>query len=86
MKAKAVARQIRWLQDRANIYGRVLLRDDYTCQLCGTRCNLEVHHIRFRSSGGKDSEENLVTLCHDCHCALHGGKIKMSRLTATVRD
>ncbi len=83
MKAKAAARQVRWLQDRCDIYGRVLLRDDYTCQLCGTRCNLEIHHVRFRSSGGKDSQENLITLCHGCHCDLHSGRIELSPLTAT---
>jgi HNH endonuclease len=25
--------------------------------------NLEVHHLGFRSCGGNDSEENLITLC-----------------------
>jgi len=33
--------------------------------------NLEVHHQEFRSQGGDDSEENLVTLCEACHSMLH---------------
>jgi 5-methylcytosine-specific restriction endonuclease McrA len=41
------------------------------CQLCGSMQQLEVHHRVFRSHGGKDAEENLVTLCHSCHSALH---------------
>ena len=42
---------------------QVLRRDSWKCQCCGTRSNLEVHHQEFRSRGGNDSEENLITLC-----------------------
>jgi 5-methylcytosine-specific restriction endonuclease McrA len=35
--------------------------------------NLEVHHKEFRSQAGDDSEENLITLCADCHSGVHGG-------------
>jgi 5-methylcytosine-specific restriction endonuclease McrA len=34
--------------------------------------NLEVHHIRFRSRSGEDSELNLITLCSECHGGQHG--------------
>ncbi|PYV53308.1 MAG: hypothetical protein DMG91_17485 [Acidobacteria bacterium] len=34
--------------------------------------NLEVHHQKFRSRGGADSDENLITLCMRCHSTLHG--------------
>jgi 5-methylcytosine-specific restriction endonuclease McrA len=33
--------------------------------------NLEVHHKMFRSHSGQDSEENLITLCADCHSTAH---------------
>ena len=33
--------------------------------------NLEVHHQRFRSQSGHDSEQNLITLCTLCHTAEH---------------
>lgn len=33
------------------------------CQICGSRRNLEVHHIRTRGAGGRDVPENLVLLC-----------------------
>ena len=36
---------------------------------------LDVHHIIFRSRGGSDFEENLITLCHSCHVDLHDDKI-----------
>jgi len=49
----------------------VLRRDGWRCQSCGTMFNLEVHHKRFRSHGGPDSEENLITLCTQCHARIH---------------
>ena len=54
-----------------------LLRDGFTCQLCGGRRNLEVHHIRFRSRGGVDSGTNLLTLCRTCHLAVHSGHVRL---------
>lgn len=56
----------------------VLNRDGYTCKCCHGKhkdSKLEVHHIVYRSHGGSDDAENLVTLCHTCHKALHDGKI-----------
>jgi hypothetical protein len=50
---------------------RVLRRDGWRCQSCGTTSNLEVHHKQFRSHSGDDSEENLITLCVGCHGQLH---------------
>jgi 5-methylcytosine-specific restriction endonuclease McrA len=53
---------------------RVLRRDSWRCQSCGTMANLEVHHKRFRSHSGHDSEENLITLCTQCHTQAHQGR------------
>jgi 5-methylcytosine-specific restriction endonuclease McrA len=50
---------------------RVLRRDGWRCQFCGSRANLEVHHQRFRSHSGDDTEENLITLCTNCHSSIH---------------
>jgi 5-methylcytosine-specific restriction endonuclease McrA len=50
---------------------QTLRRDGWRCQLCGTMSNLEVHHKRFRSHSGHDSEENLITLCTQCHARIH---------------
>lgn len=61
-----------------NTKAMVLNRDNYTCQYCRGKhkdSRLEVHHIIFRSNGGSDEQENLITLCHTCHKALHGDKI-----------
>ena len=64
-----------------NTKAMVLDRDGYTCQYCNGRhkdSKLEVHHIVFRSQGGSDEADNLITLCHTCHEALHDGKINPS--------
>jgi 5-methylcytosine-specific restriction endonuclease McrA len=50
---------------------QVLRRDAWRCQSCGTMSNLEVHHQRFRSHSGGDSEGNLITLCAACHKRAH---------------
>ena len=50
---------------------RVLRRDGWRCQSCGTMSNLEVHHKEFRSHAGDDSELNLITLCTGCHAQTH---------------
>jgi 5-methylcytosine-specific restriction endonuclease McrA len=50
---------------------RVLERDGWRCQACGSLTNLEVHHIRFRSQQGHDTDENLITLCFECHKRAH---------------
>ena len=52
----------------------VLRRDAWRCQCCGTRSNVEVHHKKYRGQGGDDSEENLITLCVECHDSHHRGR------------
>jgi 5-methylcytosine-specific restriction endonuclease McrA len=51
---------------------QILRRDGWRCQSCGTMSSLEVHHRKFRSHSGADSEENLITLCAACHARVHG--------------
>ena len=43
----------------------VLRRDGWRCQSCGAMSNLEVHHQRFRSQAGGDTERNLITVRRD---------------------
>jgi 5-methylcytosine-specific restriction endonuclease McrA len=49
----------------------VIKRDGYRCAECGCMINLEVHHIEYKSKGGKDTLENLITLCIYCHYEQH---------------
>ena len=63
-----------------NTRAMVLSRDGHTCRCCGGKrkdSRLEVHHIIYRSHGGSDDPENLVTLCHTCHKKLHDGNLNI---------
>src|SRR5262245_36529033 len=61
----------RWLREK------VILRDGGRCRFCGIDCGLNVHHIVFRSKGGKTEEENLLTACLRCHGAIHAGFMRV---------
>lgn len=57
----------------------VLDRDESTCQACGANVsphdeegpNFHVHHIIPRAAGGPDHEDNLISLCVECHKEAH---------------
>lgn len=50
----------------------VLHRDSYKCAKNSShKGELHVHHIQFRSNGGGDAPDNLITLCKACHDELH---------------
>ena len=62
---------------RSNEYKKwketVLERDDFTCQRCGSKNNLVVHHIRHFADNVelRFEVENGVTLCQTCHKEEH---------------
>jgi hypothetical protein len=41
------------------------------CVACGTKDDLQHHHLVPRKVGGGDDEHNLVTLCTACHHKIH---------------
>lgn len=46
----------------------VFSRDGYVCQCCKKQNHrLKLHHIIYRSHGGTDSADNLITVCETCH-------------------
>ena len=58
-----------------DLCAKVKHRDMYTCQLCRHSCiPSSVHHVIFRSQGGEDVMENLLTVCWRCHRDLHDGR------------
>lgn len=60
---------------RAQKEGRV--RDEYTCQVCGSTEGTQGHHIIDYQFGGAADEDNIVTLCEECHQKVHSGKIDL---------
>jgi hypothetical protein len=56
-------------------------RDEWRCQApgCSARRRLEAHHIIFKSAGGTDDPENLITLCHAHHRqGIHEDRVKLT--------
>jgi 5-methylcytosine-specific restriction endonuclease McrA len=46
----------------------VFARDNYTCQVCKKKNKiLCTHHLLYKSKGGSDRADNLITVCIDCH-------------------
>ena len=41
------------------------------CATCGSKTDIEQHHIIPIAAGGTDDYFNLISLCHDCHMNLH---------------
>lgn len=55
--------------------------------MCGAKHTrlLEVYHIVYRSKGGTDDEDNLITLCKDCHKKIHTGEINVNLKAKKLR-
>jgi 5-methylcytosine-specific restriction endonuclease McrA len=80
-RANGVTRIVRdnYSKDWYIIVREVLERDDYQCRHvdegcikhCGSKDDLEVHHICPLSRGGKTEKANLLTLCSTHHGGRH---------------
>ena len=69
-----------------NVKAYVLHRDNYQCQKCKTKKGkLHVHHIIFRSNGGTDTPNNLITLCESCHDKLHKGVFEIKGIKSKTK-
>jgi len=55
------------------VYAYCVERDEHICIMCGKQGG-ELHHIVYRSQGGKHNTNNLSTLCKTCHDKTHAGK------------
>lgn len=70
--------------------------DPYSCYICGVKNNMkivkhkyrqlvEIHHISFKVDDGKDTPENLIPLCCNCHTKVHEELIKLDRWYFSTR-
>jgi hypothetical protein len=67
-------------------YGRIYVRDRHRCAspVCNRR-DVTPHHLRFRSAGGTDDDDNVVSVCSWCHLhGIHGGRIRASGPAAHI--
>lgn len=44
-----------------------LALDHWKCQQCGSKVNLDVHHLNYDRPWGREVMADLVTLCRSCH-------------------
>lgn len=71
-------RSTQW-QEKKN---KILTRDNYTCAICGKHGDehtlMHVHHLTYKNCKNHHAwdcpDEDLVTLCEDCHKKVHSGE------------
>lgn len=71
-----------WHQKRM----QALIRDRYTCQKCGSKEKLSVHHLRKWKDTKDNSLENLISLCLKCHKSVENRQDKSQGLPKDIRD
>lgn len=65
-----------------DVVHQAVLDRDVSCQMCGSKRNLHVHHIYYRSEAlieWRHDEANLIVLCRDDHDLVHSDKGKYQR-------
>lgn len=61
-------RHPRFLAVRAKVFSRA----GDTCERCKERPPSEPHHLKYPPWGTFDVPENMIAICHQCHCEIHG--------------
>lgn len=61
-------RHPRFLKVRAEVFERAA----GLCEQCRKRPPTEPHHLRYPPWGTFDVPENMIAVCHPCHCEIHG--------------
>lgn len=86
-----VKREIETFARDLKVVAYVLQRAEGKCECCEKDAPfkrpgngqpfLEVHHIDLLADGGKDSAENAIAVCPNCHRFLHFGEVSEEHLT-----
>jgi 5-methylcytosine-specific restriction endonuclease McrA len=63
----------------------LFLRDEFSCQYCGSLGDLTFDHIVPRKNGGVTSWENVVAACSSCNLKKGARSLKQSGLTLRKR-
>lgn len=53
---------------------QVFDRSQHKCEMCKVNIATEPHHTKYANwkNGEIDNPENLMAVCHQCHCIIHG--------------
>lgn len=72
---------------KTHVRAYVIERDGHVCRGCGQyQEHPHVHHIVYRSQGGKDVPSNLISLCFRCHEMVHRSKPLWMPILQTLID
>jgi len=52
------------------IRAKVMERSAGNCEKCSNKAT-EVHHLKYPPWGTFDVPENMIAICHKCHCLIH---------------
>ncbi len=63
---------------RAQHNGKV--RDNFVCQICGSKHKIEGHHIIDHQFFGAAIIDNIISLCKKCHKEVHNGHIDLFKI------
>ncbi len=58
-------------------------QDIILCENCNAVA-VDIHHVVFKSQGGKDEIKNLIALCRNCHTLAHEKKEFNNKLKKIV--
>jgi 5-methylcytosine-specific restriction endonuclease McrA len=78
-RAEARAKERAWQTVRAE----VKLREGGICRLCSDK-GVDVHHVTYRSRGGRHETPNCVLLCRKHHGEVHDGVVKLAGDASTA--
>ena len=78
-KASQITQATKW---------KVLERDNGKCVLCGKTCSVHNACCHFIGRGrlGLGIEENIVTLCHECHYHLDNGEVGRDQIREYLKS
>ncbi|MGB9849116.1 MAG: RNA-guided endonuclease IscB [Moorellaceae bacterium] len=58
---------------------------DRVCVICGSRENLQSHHLIPKAKGGSNTPLNQILVCRECHRKLHAGTIPSPKKGVTFK-
>ena len=56
------------------------------CAACGSRNDLQHHHLKTRGEAGDDDDRNLITLCGSCYAKLRARQANSARAAAAAAE
>ena len=66
---------------------KIIKRSGIKCGLCNwDKASLDLHHIKERSKGGLDADDNLAPICPNCHRMAHSGLYDIEVLKSVALD